>query len=262
MSAVFLYLVIRPHPRQVEVDFLNVGQGDAILIQSPYGQRILIDGGPDDNSQARLGEVLPWYARTIDLVILTHPHDDHVAGLIKILSNYKVLQVASTGSGGTSPAYLAWQRLVNAENLPVLKLGKGQVINLGPGCNLQVLWSDSGQSANNSSLVTKFVCGEFSALFMGDIEEKEERLIVAELKGQLSARVLKVAHHGSDLATSLDFIKAVGPELAVISVGKNTFGHPSPRVITRLARYGVPVYRTDQEGTIRVLSDGGRIWLK
>ncbi|MEI6379057.1 MAG: ComEC/Rec2 family competence protein [Candidatus Falkowbacteria bacterium] len=262
VAAVFLCLAYWPRPWQTEVDFLNVGQGDAILIQTPYGQRILIDGGPDSSSQARLGEVLPWYARTIDLLILTHPHDDHVAGLIKIVSDYRVLQAASASATSTSPAFLSWLRIVNASQQQVVRLVKGQNIPLGPKCNLQVLWADDGQSANNSSAVLKYTCGEFSVLLMGDLEEKEERKMLAELKGQLSARVLKVAHHGSDLATSQDFITAVGPEMAVISVGKNNFGHPSSRVITRLTRYGVQVYRTDQQGTIRVVSDGGRIWLR
>lgn len=261
-AAVFLYLAFQPLERRAEIDFLNVGQGDSVLIRTPDNQFILIDGGPDRSALSRLGEVLPWYVRTLDLVILTHPHDDHVSGLINVLANYHVSAIASGSATGTNPSYVAWADLVKATHHTVSILAKGQIITLGKDCRLEILAVEGDASANDSSPIIKFVFKEFSVLLPGDIDEAEEQKLVETLGGKLSARVLKVAHHGSDLATSDVFMKAVGPEVAVISVGKNDYGHPSDRVIKRLERYGVPVYRTDRFGNIRLASDGGNWWLK
>jgi len=248
----------------LEVDFLDVGQGDSILIKAPAGQNILIDGGPDNTVIKRLSENLPWWDRTIDLMILSHPHDDHVTGLIDVIKRYKVKKILYTGVMHDVPGYLAWQDLVREKKISLTIINKLQTIDLSGNCRLEILYPpDSliGQSVknlNNSSLVVKLVYNRTEFLFPGDIEEEIEKKLVAD-KIDLSVDVLKTGHQGSDTSTSQEFLDAVNPQMAVIQVGENDFGHPSRRVLNRLSRAEVKVYRTDWDGTIKMISDGREI---
>ena len=259
------------------VYFIDVGQGDAALIKTPDGQNILLDGGPDAAAARALGRLLPFWERTIDLVILSHPHDDHVNGLNDIFRRYEVRQAAYSGVVHTSPGYLAWLKLARNNSVPLLIIDRPQTIVLGDGCALHFLYpresllGRSVSNLNNSSLVAKLVYGETAFLFTGDIEGEVERELLSPADGEapgdagididLRAQVLKVGHHGSDTSSSAEFIAAVRPEIAVISVGAdNKFGHPSPRVINRLERSGAATYRTDLHGTVKIRSDGKEIF--
>lgn len=251
--------------RKLTVDFLDVGQGDAILIKSPYGQNVLIDGGPDKTILNRLAEKLDFADKKIDLMILTHPHDDHVAGLSDVVKQYDVKKIIYTGATHTGPNYLNWLELIRERKISLTIIDRPQTIKLGENCELEILYplkSLAGQSAdnlNNTSIVIKLIYGQTKFLLAGDMESDVERELSAS-GADLSADVLKVGHHGSDTSTGDDFLKAVGPKFAVIEVGKdNSFGHPSLRVLKRLERAGAKIFRTDQDGSIGFISDGATV---
>jgi len=254
--------------KNLEVDFLDVGQGDAILIKAPGGQNILIDGGPDKVILKRLAENLAWWDKTIDLMILTHPHDDHVAGLIEVLKRYQVEKILYTGVTHNAPNYLAWLKLVRKKKVQMLIIDKPQIIKLGAESQLEILYPDQSLLAkavsdlNQSSIVMMLAYGKNKFLLTGDAGEEVERKLI-DSGTNLSAEVLKVGHHGSQSSTSEEFLNQVKPNLAVISVGKdNDFGHPSLRTVKRLERAGAEIYRTDEKGTVRIESDGEKIRVK
>ena len=247
--------------KKTEVDFLSVGQGDAILIKSKYGQDILIDGGGNNSITQRLSEEMPWLDKTIDLAIISHPHEDHIVGQVEALRKFFIGKVLYTGIDFSSPSYEAWKKEIAKQKIPLVIIDKKQRINLGPDSYLEILYPEESlagkeiKNLNNSSMVVRFVEADKSFLFVGDIErEVEERLIKVGIN--LHADVLKAGHQGSDTSSGEEFLKKVQPKYAVIEVGENKFGHPSPRVIKRLKRLGAEVFRTDLDGTVRFLVDG------
>ena len=242
---------------KLEVAFLDVGQGDASLIKTPFGQNILIDGGDGYKVIERLEEELSWWDVTIDLMILTHPHNDHVAGLIFVLEKYDVKKILYTGVIHSAPAYLEWLKIVKAKNIPLVIIDRPQKVNFGSHCFLDIVYprqsllGKSVNNLNNSSIIAELDCENRTVLFMGDAEiEVEEELIKIGDLG--SVEILKVGHHGSNTSSNQEFLEMVNPQKAVISVGKdNKFGHPSRRIIKRLERLGAEILRTDLNGTIR-----------
>jgi len=275
LVAIPLFWLYWQPAKNLEVDFLDVGQGDAELIKTPAGQNILIDGGPDSSIIRRLGENMAWWDKKIDLMILTHPHDDHVTGLIDVLKRYQVKQILYTGVVHNGPNYLTWlEQVRNHRNsgtdkkIKMVIIDRPQTINLTNNCQLQIIYPSVSfldrtiNNLNNSSLVIKLVYDRSRFLFLGDMEKEVEQELLAN-KIDLGAEVLKVAHHGSDSSSSQDFLAAVNPKIAVIEVGKNNdFGHPSLRVIKRLEREGAKTMRTDRDGTVKLISDGQKVEIK
>jgi len=252
---------------ELEVDFLDIGQGDSILIKTPMGQNVLIDGGPDNTVITRLSENLPFWDQTIDLMVLTHPHDDHVFGLIDVIKRYNVKKIIYTGVIHSAPAYIAWLELIRDYKIPLVIIDRPQIIELGDSCKLDIIYplesllGKETANLNNSSLVIKLIYKNTSFLLTGDAEVEIENLLVERQDfASLRADVLKAGHHGSDTSSSQEFLSAVSPEIAVIQVGKeNSFGHPSRRAIKRLERIGAIVYRNDLDGTVKIISDGEKI---
>jgi competence protein ComEC len=252
---------------RLHVAFLDVGQGDAILLTLPDGNQVLIDGGPSATDlNWRLGQEMPFWDRTLELVINTHPDADHLGGLPSLLDRYGVEQVLVTDVEGESELYQEWEtELAEAHLTPAigqagtqLYLGQGVVATiLSPGPILTGI-----EEANNHSIVLHLQFGQVSFLFTGDIEAvTEERLIRAKLP--LSATVLKSPHHGSKTSSTEAFLETVNPHLVVISAGQdNKFGHPSPEVLERYAEHGLTVLRTDQQGTVELTTDGQRLWVE
>jgi competence protein ComEC len=247
----------------LEVDFLNVGQGDAELIKTPFGQNILIDGGPDSSVLGVLGDQLAFWDRKIDLMILSHPHEDHITGLVEVLKRYDVKKIIYTGVAYNAPVYPAWQKLVADKKIPVSLIIHPQIIELSENCHLQILFPQENlvgkgfADLNDTSIVARLTYGQTNFLFTGDAGKAIEAKLP---KSEISAQVLKVGHHGSDNSTAKEFIESVKPELAVIEAGAgNKYGLPSERTINLLKRENVKVFRTDLDGTVRVLSDGLRI---
>jgi competence protein ComEC len=257
---------------KLHVSFLDVGQGDAILIQTPNGQDILIDGGPDPQKiNLELSKKLPFWDRTIDLVVCTQPQADHITGLIEVLQRYKVKQVLEPGLSYNSSIHQEWCSLVEEKQIKRDKAQAGQEIDLGnAGIKLEVLnppaslWVGTSDDVNNNGVVLRLSWGKFSFLFTADIGEEVEFELIGQ-RANLKSTMLKVSHHGSKTSTSQQFLAAVNPEVAVISVGEdNSFGHPSPEVLERLIdRLGEDnVYRTDEDGTIEFITDGEKLWVR
>jgi len=171
--------------RELIISFLDVGQGDAALIKTPSGHNILIDGGPGTKILKRLPNELSWYDKTIDLMILTHPHSDHVDGLIPVLKRYEAKQILSTGAVHSSPTYLAWLDLVREQNIPLVIIDREQTIDLGDDCYLHIIYPLTNLSGrevtnlNNSSIVARLVYKDTSFLFMGDAETEVEQELVS-----------------------------------------------------------------------------------
>ncbi len=253
---------------ELHVSFLDIGQGDAILIQRG-NQQVLIDGGPSPQTLAmELGERMPFWDRMIELVVLTHPHADHLSGLVEVLGRYRVEQVLYPDLEYDSSLYNEWEELIEEKDIASTPAQAGQEIELGEGITMTVLHppatllEGTGSYLNNNSAVLRLGLGRVSFLFTGDIEwEAECRLIAAG--AELGCTVLKVGHSGSYTSTSADFLAAVSPQLAVISVGDNPYGHPHGEVVARLeASLGAEnVFRTDDDGTIEFITDGERLWV-
>lgn len=265
LVAIPLFWLIYNQPQNLEVDFLDVGQGDAILIKTPGGQNILIDGGPDKTVVKRLGENLPWWDKQIDLMILTHPHDDHVTGLVEVLKRYRVRRILYTGATHNAPNYLTWLKAVRDKKVPLTIVDKEQTIDLTKNVKLEILYPDQSllnktlSDLNDSSIVIKLIYGQNKFLLTGDVGLEVEKTLLAG-GADLSADVLKVGHHGSQYSSSQEFLEKVKPRVAVIEAGKdNDFGHPNLRIIKRLERVGARIFRTDLNGTIKIVSDGVNI---
>jgi competence protein ComEC len=248
---------------KLHVTFLDVGQGDAIFIQTPSGRQILIDGGPSDTALlSQLGRRMPFWDRSIDLVLLTHPESDHVAGLIAVLERYRVDAVVFREMALDSATYERWLEVVADEGATVYEGKAGLHLTLDGGLEMVVLHPGSQleEDANNNSVVTRLTYDRVSLLLPGDIEAEVEGELVAAGAIQEST-LLKVAHHGSCSSTTQPLLDAVDPELAIISVGAdNRFGHPCEEVLERLDE--LPVYRTDEQGAVEVVSDGARVWVE
>lgn len=258
-SAVFW---IEAHRGRLFLHVLDVGQGDAILIEAPNGNQVLVDGGPDETILTRLAEVMPFWDRSIDLILLTHPHADHLDGLLAVLRRYEVGMVLESGVNHSIPEYAEWHELIRQQGIPLQRAGRGQAVRLGGGAELRVLTpfrsfaNTSPRNIHDAAVVAKLAFASSTALLTADAESSLERALIAA-RDNLRAEVLKVGHHGSKTSTSAGFLAAVRPRLAAVSAGrKNRYGHPTQEVLDRLASAGVTVFRTDREGTITFVSDG------
>ena len=246
----------------LKIYFFDVGQGDAIFIETPSGNQVLVDGGPDKLVVQRLGETMPFYDKDIDLIVSTHSDADHIAGLVEVLNRYEVENLIYSNIIRESALYDAWQEAVIREGANTIDPVADKIIDLGNGVTLTILNPSKSlagkimKKVNNDSVVLMLKYGETDVLITGDIEAKAERQII--LSGaDLEADILKVAHHGSKTSTTTEFLYEVSPQVAVIQVGaKNRYGHPTQEVLKRLEDYGIKYYRNDLDGTVKIVSDG------
>lgn len=251
-------------PESLEVNFFNVGHGDAIFIRTPNDQRILIDGGLGSQVIQKLGQHLPFFDRRIDIVVLTHPHPDHITGLISVIKRYQVGKIFYTDVKTQEELFTIFKNEALAKNVPLVKVDKITSQTLNGEVVLNFLYPDHDlnqeiieeKDINNTSIVFKLIYKKSSFLFVGDAGEEEEKGLI--VSGQnLKAEVLKIGHHGSNTSSSQEFIQAVSPQFAVITCGENyNLSHPSLRVIRRLERVRAKIYRTDQAGDIKILTSG------
>ncbi len=260
--------VLKTSAQSLKVVFFDVGQGDSIFIETPKTTQILIDGGPNSKVLEKLNEQMPFFDRSLDMIILTHPDADHLAGLVEVLKSYKANFVAWTGVSSSRPEFQEFLAEINQGNAQKLFLAEGEKIIIGKDVYFEVLApleNFQGREVsdfNSSSLVLKMVYGKSTFLFTGDSPQSIEWQLVEEGK-DISSQVLKVSHHGSDSSTSDIFLQAVDPEIAVISVGeKNRYGHPAAEILERLEKYGIKIMRTDQFGDITVFADGRSYQMK
>lgn len=259
-----LFFEVR-QPPDLRVNFLDVGQGDCIFIKTPDKQKIIIDGGPDYNLAAeKIAKEIPFWDREIDLMILTHPEKDHFAGLFKILKLYKVKNIVWTGDIKDTPEFKDFQAAVLKEQTEGAKIyeldahdkilmGQTQMDILFP---FSVIKTAGKESKNESCLVGRLIFDKNEFLFTADIGTAEENKIIKENEN-IQSDVLKVAHHGSKYGSSAEFLTTISPKAAVIQVGKNnTYGHPAPETLARLAALEIKVYRNDLNGGVEIISDG------
>jgi competence protein ComEC len=253
---------------RLHVSFLDVGQGDAILIQTPNHQDILVDGGPSAQAiSAQLSKLLPFWDRTIELVVLTHPHEDHLTGLLEVLQRYKVKQVFYLDTTYTLPDEQEWLNLIQQKHIKATMATAGQEIDLGTkDTTLEVVNPTPGSTvpAMDNGIVLKLSDEKISFLLTSDISADAEHDLITQ-RADVSCTVLKVAHHGSNDSSTAAFLAVADPKLAVISVGAdNTFGHPGADTLQRLADVvgADNIYRTDKNGTVECITDGTRLWVK
>ncbi|HDQ71786.1 MAG TPA: DNA internalization-related competence protein ComEC/Rec2 [Chloroflexi bacterium] len=252
---------------RLHVVFLDVGQGDAIFIQTPTGKQILIDGGPSGTQVlAQLGRQMPFWDRTLDVVLLTHPDADHITGLIPVLERYRVSALVHRDVGCETSLCQHWHQLLELEGAIIHQGQAGLTLTFDDGVQMEVihpgerLVGGATPNPNDNSIVARLTYGQFSILLPGDIEADVERQLAAQ-GASLQSIVLKAAHHGSCSSTTPEFLDAVKPELVVISVGAdNRFGHPCDAVLERLE--GLAVYRTDEHGAVAIISDGIEVWVR
>ncbi len=255
---------------KLRVIFLDVDQGDGILIISPAGQRVHVDGGPDPvNAVSVLNAHLPFWNRSLDLLVSTHTDEDHLAGLVGVVQRHPVDTVVE-GISGTSPLYLRWRQALEDKSIQPQPVYRGASINLGDGLTMEVLNPPlqsvqlPDRDANNSSVVLRLTYGEISFLLTGDIEEQAELELIRE-EHPLESTVLKVSHHGSRHSSGPFFLRAVNPTVAVIQSGEdNRFGHPHEEVIDRLQKVVGEdgLYVTSLHGDVELTTDGHSLWLK
>ncbi|MGB2580444.1 MAG: ComEC/Rec2 family competence protein [Minisyncoccia bacterium] len=266
---IFIWTVVARADRNgiLTVAFLEVGQGDAIYIEAPNGNQMLIDGGPSSGALLRaLGSVMPFWDRSIDVVIATHPDQDHVGGLPAVIDRMSVDSVVITENTSDTGAYSAFEKAI-AENKSRRILARaGERIILDNGVVLEILFPDRNTTnweSNTSSIIARLSYREESFIFTGDAPESIEKYIVSKSSGELHSSVLKLGHHGSRTSSSKIFLSAVDPKYAVISAGKdNKYGHPHKEVTDLLGELKIPAVRTYEQGTIIFETNGNDLLVK
>lgn len=267
-GASFVWSLVFASSEEVFLTFwmLDIGQGDALFIETPDHYQILIDGGPNANVVQKLGEIMPFWDRTIDLVVLSHPHVDHVSGLIEILKRYEVAAILESNAAYETNEHELWQRARSEEGALFYSAEQGMRVEAGRYASISVLHPFSRadnrrfKNVHDANVVLMLDYGDTEFLLMGDAEDETEHALIE--RGLLQdIEVLKVGHHGSRTSTSPAFLSVIQPEIAAVSAGeKNRYGHPAKDVIERLQAFGVEILRTDLSGSIRLQSDGAHVY--
>lgn len=266
LSAILVWLVVwQSFDKNLHMYFLDVGQGDSVYVRLGNKFDLLVDGGPDNSVLSQLGKAMPFYDREINLLILTHPHADHVTGLIDVINNYKIDEIWLTDATTTTSEYIEFLGKIKEKNIKTIAVKAGYEKNIAGYNNqdleIKVLWPQESymqkavDNLNNTSIVNYVKYGEFTALLTGDIEK--ETLSSLATYNLLLATVLKIPHHGSSNGVFEPFTKKISPQAVIIEVGKdNKFGHPTESTLKIYQSLNIPIFRTDQNGLIEVVSSG------
>lgn len=262
MVTIFIfYLDWQNTHRKLTFSMLDIGQGDALFIESPTGTQVLIDGGPPRKILSQLARVMPAFDRSIDAIIITNPDQDHIGGFLDVLKVYKIGRVFEPGTYNDSKIYQNLKTEIKNKNIPDILARRGMRLDIGGGAVIDILFPDRDVSlwtTNDGSIVGKLSYGKISVMLLGDATTETEKIILEENPSNvLDSTVLKVGHHGSRTSTSESFVRVVSPEFALISDGKdNKYGHPHQDTLNVLASFGAKIFRTDLLGTIIMKSDG------
>jgi competence protein ComEC len=251
-------------PRELRVTVLDVGQGDAIFISTPGGHQIVVDAGGDGSASRSLGRLMPFYDRTIDLVVLTHPHLDHYGGFDEIFERYRVKRLLVSGEAAPDPEYAEFEASIKRHGIATSVADHGYEIDFGDGVRLQTIYPNAklphGGDVNEVSIMVRVEYGVNSILLTGDSPEPAQRELLARERLR-PVTVLKVAHHGSRDGLLSEFLAQTRPRWAAISVGeRNTYGHPAPETLQKLEAAKVETYRTDRDGTVEFRSRAGELF--
>ena len=249
----------------MNVVFLDVGQGDSTLIKAPNGQVMVIDGGRSISlaNSLIIPQIKAWGASQVDVLVVTHPDADHIAGLVGVLENFPVKLVALTGDAHTTDIYARLLTNIRDKQIAAVQVRTGTTIPFDSAVKLEVLGPDDAlvnqDNTNDGSIVIKLTYGQTSFLLTGDAEFAENQSILRR-GADVRATVLKLGHHGSRSSTDENWLRAVQPQLGIISAGAgNPFGHPHPEVVAALNTLGIQYIRTDEHGTVTVVSDGTQL---
>ncbi|HKL16881.1 MAG TPA: MBL fold metallo-hydrolase [Patescibacteria group bacterium] len=254
-----------PEFGSLRVNFLNVGQGDSILIQTPKQKNILIDGGPDKSLVFKLDNYIPFYKRKINYIILTHPDKDHLVGLVEVLKRYKVDKVFLNGDKNSIPAFKEFEKTLKEKRIDFKVIKSLYSLSLEKDLKLRFLWPvkeyQDFKERNSLSIVCLLDYRDHEFLFTGDANKKVEEFIIKNNKA-LRADVLKAGHHGSKFSSSLSFLKRLKPEFFIISAGKNNFGHPHFRVLDNAKKINAKILQTSKIGDIIFFTKDNKLFLK
>lgn len=239
---------------------LNVGQGDALFIESPTGTQVMFDTGPAHSVLGSLQKIVLPFDRTIDAIVITNPDADHLGGAMDVLKKYKVGAVFESGALTDTKIFQNFREEIKKQNIPDILARKGMSLNIGGGIFIDILFPDRDVAAwatNDGSVVARLTYGDISIMLTGDATAKTEKIILAENSvQQLKSTILKVGHHGSRSSSFSSFTKAVSPTYAFISVGEgNKYGHPHQETLATLTQFGVKILRTDLLGNIILKCD-------
>lgn len=261
---VWSLIIFNNQNNNLEVYFFDIGQGDSEMVILPGNIKVLIDGGPDKKILSELAEILSPTDRYIDLIILSHPQMDHFAGLIDVLKRYKVGAFIYNGRAGEAKAFKDLENAVkeNLKESGALKIILAQGDKIKYQDNIFDVFSPpkeflASKELNDTTLVLKLSVGNFKALFTGDIGENIEKYLAENF--DIRTDVLKVGHHGSKFSSGAEFLNETKPEISVIEVGKNSYGHPTSQTLIRLANVGSQIFRTDLDGAVKLVVDGASI---
>ncbi len=254
----------------LKATFLDVGQGDAIFIESPDGTQVLIDGGKGGDVLRVLQKEMGYFDRDINMILATHQDADHIGGLVHVLERYHVDTIVMTENVNDTPVHEAFMRAARSEGARILYARRGQTYDLGSGAHgsttLAILFPDHDPTkleSNTASIVARLVYGESEYVLTGDSPSHIETYLVGIDSSRLKSDVLKVGHHGSRTSTAGAFVATVDPDVAVISAGKdNSYGHPHKEVLEILESHGALIKNTADLGNIRSFSNGETIWFK
>jgi len=272
LSVLFLFnvfvwqAVFASEGRLLTVAFLDVGQGDAIFIESPSGNQILLDGGPDNSVLRELSKIMPFYDRSINTVIASHPDKDHIGGLPEALKRYQVDMIIEPGVSNDTAVYNEFEKLIKELSIEKNIARRGMRVWLDKNIYLEILFPDrdtDGWDTNDASIVARLVYGDTSFILSGDSPKKMEEYIVSLDGSALQSDVLKLGHHGSKTSTSGIFLSAVSPEYVIVSAGENNqYGHPHEEVMDIIKKFEIPSLSTYENGTIIFQTDGENLYIK
>ncbi|MBL7045875.1 MAG: MBL fold metallo-hydrolase [Parcubacteria group bacterium] len=264
---VFIWNVVLGSERGefLTVAFLNVGQGDAIFIEAPNGNQMLIDGGPDRSVLRELEKVMSFYDRSIDVLVATHPDKDHIAGLVEVLERYDVDYFLESGAESDTGVYESLVEVLRDSDAEQVVARRGMKINLSDGVSFNILFPDrdvSGMEANAGSIIGRLVYGDTSFMLTGDSPKSIEKYLVDIDGEKLKSTVLKAGHHGSKTSSDVSFLGFVDPLHIVVSAGENNrYGHPHEDVINLFKQFEIPFLYTFS-GAVLFISDGKNLRIK
>ena len=248
---------------------LNIGQGDSFYVEAPNGKQMIIDGGPDKKILSELSAVMPYGDDSIDVLMITNPDKDHMAGFLDVMEKYKVGMVLEPGTVNDSMIYKNIEKMIAEKNIPDLVARKGMKVILDKEKNVyfEVIFPDRdvhNWTTNDGSIVGKIFYGNTSFMMTGDATIKTEGVILANNSDKyLKSDVLKAGHHGSRTSSGEAFVSVVRPSMAMISAGvNNSYGHPHQETLDTLNKFGVKILGTYDVGRFEIDSDGQKVWQK